>query len=82
MNNFELDNLVKKFQEKKLLDLFIYWGQNSVSRNGGFVYDENQMTWSSIYGKNGSGPYSQKEGETWSINTGYCPDNNFNDNDW
>ena len=47
-----------------------------------FVYDDNQMTWSSIYGKNGSGPYSQKEGETWSINTGYCPDENFNDNDW
>ena len=60
MNDIQLDLLVQKLQKKKreklLFTYFIFWGKNSHSRQGGYVYDANQMTWSSVYGPNGLYP--------------------------
>ena len=92
MDDKKLDLLVVEFKqkimEKKIRGSFIFWGQNSPSRDGGFVYDGNQMTWSSVYGPNGCGLYSQsneeqqEENEWWNDKPAYGPDYNFNDGDW
>ena len=67
-------------KDKTLYSYFLYWGKNSRSRNGGFVYDNNDMTWSSVYGSNGI--YSNTDENFELTSEYYGPDFNFNDNDW
>jgi len=91
MDSPTLDSLVEKFQqrqhEKVLRNFFVFWGQTSPATGGGFVYDGNQMTWSSVYGPNGMYPQNDdsnaQESEWWDDgDPSYGPDYNFNDGDW
>ena len=69
---------------KTALDIhsyFVYWGQISKSRHGGFVYDGNQMTWSSVYGPNGCYPQNVESAEDDYGENYYGFDPNFNDGD-
>ena len=80
------ENKVCEYLDRKknlsLYSYFVFWGQNSYSRNGGYVYDSNQMTWSSVYGPNGFYPQNQESDIFDNGYDYYGPDYNFDDGDW
>ncbi len=64
-----------------LYSYFLFWGKKSESRYGGYVYDNKDMTLSSVYGPNGI--YSKEnENEKEFQSDYYGQDYNFNDFDW